>query len=62
MKLNTEQKAIIEHAIKNGQFCGDSKDMDALVTAGLMEFLGKKSFVPDGYYRVTTAGKQAVSH
>jgi hypothetical protein len=36
--------------------------MDELVKAGFMEFLGKKSFVPDGYYRATAAGKQAVRH
>jgi len=60
MKLNNEQKAIIEHTIKNGIFCGGSKDMDALYDAGLMEYVGKKSFVLDPYYRATTKGKQAL--
>lgn len=60
MELNNEQKAIIEHTIENGVFCGGSKDMDGLVDAGLMEFAGKKSFVPDPYYRVTPKGKKAV--
>lgn len=61
MNLNNEQKEIIQHAIKNGLFCGGSKDMDALVEAGLMELAGRKSFVPDPYYRVTTAGRQALA-
>lgn len=61
MELNTEQKAIIEHTIKNGIFCGGSKDMDILCDNDLMEFAGKKSFVPDPYYKVTTKGRQALS-
>lgn len=60
MKLNNEQQAIIEHTIRNGLFCGGSKDMEALCDAGFMEFAGKKSFVPDPYYRVTSAGKKAI--
>lgn len=61
MELNNEQKAIIEHTIKNGLFCGGSKDMDGLCEAGLMEYAGKKSFVPDPYYRVTTKGKNVIT-
>lgn len=63
MELNTEQKAIIDHTINRaagGLFCGGSKDMDALCEAGLMECVGKKSFVPDPYYRVTRLGREAV--
>lgn len=61
MELNDEQKAIIEHTIKNGLFCGGSKDMDELCELGFMKFVGEKPFVPDPYYRVTTAGRQALS-
>ena len=61
MELNNEQKAIIEHTIKNGIFCGGGKDMDELCESGLMEFAGKKSFVPDPYYRVTAKGKKAIT-
>jgi len=61
MELNNEQKAIIEHTIKNGIFCGGSKDMDKLCEGGLMESAGKKSFVPDEYYRVTSDGKKALN-
>jgi len=61
LNLNSEQKHIIEHTISNGTYCGDSPDMDALVKLGLMQYMGKKSFVPDGYYNVTRAGREAVS-
>ena len=54
MNLSKEQKAIIEHTIKNGIFCGGGKDMQLLCDAGLMEYIGQKSFVPDPYYRVTS--------
>lgn len=60
MTLNDEQKAIINHTIKNGIFCGGSKDMDKLCEAGFMAYAGHKSFVPDPYYRVTTAGRNAI--
>lgn len=61
MQLNNEQKSIIEHTIKNGIFCGGSEDMNKLVDAGLIKYAGRKSFVPDPYYRVTPAGKQALN-
>jgi len=32
--------------------------MDALCDAGLLEYVGMKSFVPDPYYRATRAGRQ----
>lgn len=60
MQLNNEHTAIIEHTIKNGLFCGDSKEMNELCEAGLMEYAGRKSFVPDPYYRVTEKGKDAI--
>jgi len=60
MDLNKEQIEIIKHTIKNNVFCGGGKDMDVLCEAGLMEYIGRKSFVPDPYYRVTTAGRNAV--
>lgn len=58
--MNKEQIAIIEHAIKNRRFCGDSDDMDWLVENGYMKFLGRNSFVPDGYYAATRKGIKAV--
>jgi len=60
MELNKEQIEIIKHTIKNNVFCGGGADMDKLVDAGYMEYIGKKSFVPDPYYRVTTKGREAI--
>lgn len=61
MALNNEQKEIIEHTMRNGLFCGGSKDMDKLVADGLMECAGEKSFVSDSYYRVTAKGRQLLT-
>jgi len=58
MKLNSEQKDIIKHAIKVGIYCGTSKYMDALCEAGLMQFAVE--IPPDLYYRITRLGKEAV--
>jgi len=60
MELNNEQKEILKHTLRTNQpFCGDSPDMQKLCEAGLMEYLGRKSFVPDPYYQITPAGKKA---
>lgn len=58
--LSRKQIEILEHAnsrAAGGFYCGDSSDMDFLVVSGLMEFVGRKSFVPNGYYRLTLDGK-----
>ena len=63
MNLNMEQVDILDHTANraaNGLYCGDSADMQALVNDGLMEFAGRKSFVPDGYYRMTSKGRAAL--
>lgn len=63
MELNHEQIEILDHTMHRaagGLYCGGGKDMDALVAAGLMEYAGRKSFVPDPYYRVTGAGLEAL--
>ena len=60
MKISNEHIEILKHTIKNELFCGSSSQMDELCEAGLMELVGKKSFVPDPYYRVTEEGKKAV--
>ena len=62
MKLNKEQKEILDHTLHraaNGLYCGDSKDMQILVKLGLMVCVGKKSFVPEEYYQITGAGRKA---
>jgi len=59
-ELNKEHYAIMDHAnsrAAQGHYCGDSKEMQDLVSLGLMKSLGKKSFVPDEYFRITEAGK-----
>lgn len=61
MRLTAEHKAIMEHAIKNGLFCGDSPEMQELRDVGFMEFAGKKSYVPDSYFRCTSEGKAALN-
>lgn len=61
MNLNKEQLEIMKHArdrAADGLYCGGGPDMDVLVTAGLMESAGHKSFVPDEYFRLTRAGRE----
>jgi hypothetical protein len=60
--LNREQLSILDHTINRacrGMYCGDSPDMQSLVERGLMEFAGRVSFVPDPYFRITAAGREA---
>ncbi|MHB9009712.1 MAG: hypothetical protein ACYDC1_22590 [Limisphaerales bacterium] len=61
--LTPEQISILHHTAHRaagGLYCGGSPAMDSLVTAGLMEFAGRKSFVPDDYFRLTPAGRTAL--
>lgn len=63
MKLNKEQIAIMRHTTTGapgGLYCGNSKDMQALVAGGLMVSAGRKSFVPDEYFRITKKGLLAL--
>jgi len=60
MKLNKEHIAILKHTTDrsaNGLYCGDSPEMKELVLGGLMESAGRKSFVPDEYFRLTSEGR-----
>lgn len=62
-KLTREQREILYHAANRavgGYYCGGGKDMDNLVAAGLMVSAGRKSFVPDEYFRITSAGRAAL--
>ena len=61
MILNEEQKSILNHTAKNEMFCGGSVDMDILCQQKLMEFAGRKSFVPDPYFRITSKGRKALA-
>lgn len=61
--LNCEQREILYHTAHRaagGYYCGGGKDMDELVSAGLMEYAGRKSFVPAPYYKITSKGRAAL--
>lgn len=63
MELTRNQREILEHTATRaagGLYCGNEPDMQSLVDAGLMEFGGRKSFVPDPYFRITEAGLEAL--
>ena len=59
MELNTTQIDILRHTDFNQVYCGDEPELKELCDLGLMKCLGKKSFVPDPYYTLTTEGKEA---
>ena len=61
--FNDEHVEILKHTIKcpGELYCGGSPEMDLLVERGYMESAGRKSFVPDEYYRLTGKGKQLLS-
>jgi hypothetical protein len=62
MNINNEQKAILKHANNNnGLYCGGSQTMDSLCKLDLMEYAGKKTFVPDPYYKITGKGKNILN-
>lgn len=61
--LSKNQVEILEHTAHRaagGFYCGDSQDMQSLVNSGLMTFAGRKNFVPDPYFRLTEAGREAL--
>ena len=63
LELTREQRDILyhtEHRAAGGFYCGGGKEMDTLVAAGLMESAGRKSFVPDEYFRITSKGRAAL--
>lgn len=63
MSLTREQISIMDHVIHHaagGFYCGTSPDMRELVNLGFMESAGRKSFVPDEYFKITRAGRAAL--
>lgn len=60
MELTKEHIEILKHTEKNGLFCGDSKEMQELCDYKMMEFAGRKSFVPDPYFKLMKDGKSAL--
>lgn len=64
MELNEEQIEIMIHTMRRAagrMYCGNSPDMQALVEAGYMAAVGKKSFCPDEYFRITKEGEKALA-
>ena len=61
MELTNEHIEILKHTEKNGLFCGDSQEMKELCALKMMEYAGRKSFVPDPYYRLASDGKSMLS-
>lgn len=63
MKTTNEHIGIMRHTrdrAAGGFYCGDSPAMQELVQAGFMECAGRKSFVPDPYFKLTHAGRLAL--
>lgn len=61
--LTREQIDILhhtEHRAAGGFYCGGGTAMASLVAAGLMQSVGRKSFVPDDYFCITSAGRAAL--
>ena len=57
--LTPKQFDILHHTMHRAArrcYCGDSSDMQALVSRGLMKSLGKVAWCPDEYFTVTAAG------
>lgn len=64
MSISNVQLEILKHTAYHaaqGLFCGDSPAMQSLVSGGLMEEAGKKSFVPDTYFRITAKGRKELT-
>lgn len=57
VELTKEHIEILKHTEKNGLFCGDSEEMQDLCKLKMMEYAGRKSFVPDPYFRLMPDGK-----
>jgi len=58
--LPKEQEEILLHTATRaagGYYCGNSPDMQELVRLGLMQYVGRKSFVSDDYFILSPRGK-----
>lgn len=67
MALTSKQREILHHTkwrAANRTYCGSREDADlkALCEAGLMQYLGHRSWLPDdgGYFTITGAGLKAL--
>ncbi len=60
MELKNTHIEIMQHTDMNQIYCGDEPELQELCDEGLMNCLGRKSFVPDPYYVLTAEGKEAL--
>lgn len=63
ISLTNEQLSILDHTTHRaprGMFCGGGKDMDFLVSIGLMKSAGRVSWCPDEYFCITTKGAEVL--
>jgi len=64
MAISKSQREILSHTLyraASNYYCGDSADMQALVSQGLMISEGKKgTWAPDEYFTITAKGRQAL--
>lgn len=61
MMLTSKHTEILEHTYFRaaGQtYCGMEHELDELCFIGFMQHVGRKSFVPEPYYRLTEYGRQ----
>jgi len=61
MEITKNQRDILDHTAHKaaaGFYCGDSDDMQTLISLGFMVSASKKSFVPDEYFALTGAGRK----
>ena len=61
LQMTTEEFDILDHTIHRaagGFYCGEPEAMKSLVERGLMQYAGRKSFVPDKYFSITPAGRR----
>ena len=64
MNLTNNQREIIEHTAHRaarGFYCGDSEDVQKLISLGLMVSAGRKPFVSDEYFKLTDAGRNELN-
>ena len=63
IELTPRLADILDHTIHRavgGFYCGGVADMKSLVAAGFMQSAGWKPFVPDEYFKITQAGREAL--
>ena len=60
MDLKTTHLEIMQHTDLNKMYCGEEPELIELAEAGLMKCLGRKPFVPEPYWVLTTEGRETL--